>query len=102
MDWDLPSPPILDDVDMDDSALPPSPPPPEESCPYQHFSRKQLIALVEKYKTALEKLYTKDQIDALTGDDKRPTYSLASIEKSAHLRYVCGFTGTIIIKYLLL
>ena len=89
---------------MDDSALPPSPPPtpPEESCPYQHFSRKQLIALVEKYKTALEKLYTKDQIDALTGDDKRPTYSAASIEKSAHLRYVCGFTGTIEINYLLL
>ena len=111
MDCDNVEPPpiFMDDVVMDQD-LPPSPPPTptEKSCPYQNYSRQQLIALVLKYKSALEKVYTKDQIDVMTGDDKRATYSPAAIEKSAHLRYVCGFTGkisyshlrTISIKYL--
>ena len=62
---------------------------------YDHFTRKQLIATILKYKGALEKVYTKDQIDSLTGDDKRAMYTPESIERSAHLRYVCGLTGKI-------
>ena len=62
---------------------------------YDHFTREQLIATILKYKGALEKVYTKDQIDSLTGDDKRALYTPESIERSAHLRYVCGLTGKI-------